>query len=163
MAVVFTLRVPEVVMVPPSRPLPAVTLVTVPPLFVSAWHVTVPFWLTARMLFPAAQVPVTRVCTAEVLTDSVTSPCVPPPERPEPAKTAVMSPLGVGCIGGASRGARPPTTPTKAGLSRAIAINSVGVPSAARRVMECASIQEESCGEPADAGRHPFASRNNHR
>ncbi len=57
-----------------------------------ASHETVPSWLTMRMPLPAAQLPVTRDWTIAGFTLNVAAPEVPPPLRPVPAVTAVMSP-----------------------------------------------------------------------
>ena len=49
----------------------------------------------SRIACPALQFWKTRDCTAAGFTLSVTEPLVPPPERPAPGWTAVMSPAGM--------------------------------------------------------------------
>src|SRR5438093_5334791 len=53
------LIVPDVVIGPPVRPDPVATLVTVPPLLVSTWHITEPSALMTTIEDPTGQVPVT--------------------------------------------------------------------------------------------------------
>ena len=60
---------------------------------VSGWHTTVPSALTVRIELPTPQVPVTRDWRTAVSAERLTAPDVPPPLRPGPAVTAVMSPL----------------------------------------------------------------------
>jgi hypothetical protein len=91
---VSTLRLTVPVVPPPVRPAPAVTPV-MSPRATSVPHVTAPFAPTAVMKLPVAHVPVTRDWIVDISTLRLIAPVVPPPVRPAPAVTALMSPVSV--------------------------------------------------------------------
>ncbi len=95
MTVVSMPRVTAPLAPPPvMQPVP-VTPVMSPVPTESAEHATVPSALTPVMKLPSVQVPVTRLWMTVVLTASETPPLTPPPVRPAPGVTPVMSPVPI--------------------------------------------------------------------